>query len=133
VRYFPQLAGRRITHAWGGPIDVSPTHLPVIGTMPDGLVHYAFGYTGNGVGLSHLAGRILAALAFDERTEETRLPLVNPPPVRVPPEPLRFVGGSLVRRAFLRKERAEAEGRHTDPLTKAVTEIPKKIGIHLGR
>ena len=28
--YFPGLAGRRITHAWGGPIDASPTHLPVV-------------------------------------------------------------------------------------------------------
>ena len=28
VRFFPQLAGRRIAHAWGGPIDVSPTHRP---------------------------------------------------------------------------------------------------------
>ncbi len=28
--YFPGLEGRRITHAWGGPIDVSPTHLPLV-------------------------------------------------------------------------------------------------------
>ncbi len=28
LRFFPQLRGRKITHAWGGPIDVSPTHLP---------------------------------------------------------------------------------------------------------
>ena len=27
VRFFPQLEGREITHAWGGPIDVSPTHI----------------------------------------------------------------------------------------------------------
>ena len=32
VRFFPQLRGRRITHAWGGPIDVSPTHLPIFGS-----------------------------------------------------------------------------------------------------
>ena len=30
-------------------------------------VHYAFGFTGNGVGPSHLAGRVLAALASGER------------------------------------------------------------------
>ena len=29
---FPQLAGREVTHAWGGPIDVSPTHLPIFGS-----------------------------------------------------------------------------------------------------
>ena len=57
---FPPLEGRAITHAWGGPIDVSPSHLPQIGSLADGPVHYAFGYTGNGVGPSHLAGRILS-------------------------------------------------------------------------
>jgi len=31
VRFFPQLRGRAVTHAWGGPIDVSPTHLPIFG------------------------------------------------------------------------------------------------------
>ena len=51
-----QLEGRTITHAWGGPIDVSPSHLPQIGTLDGAPVHYAFGFTGNGVGPSHLAG-----------------------------------------------------------------------------
>ena len=47
-RFFPQLVGRQITHAWGGPIDVSPTHLPIFGSR--GSVHHGFGFTGNGVG-----------------------------------------------------------------------------------
>ena len=63
VEMFPALEGRAITHAWGGPIDVSPSHLPQIGTLDGAPVHYAFGFTGNGVGPSHLAGRILAGLA----------------------------------------------------------------------
>ena len=61
-RIFPALAGRRIDHAWGGPIDVSPTHLPAIVTLAGGRAWAAFGYTGNGVGPSHLAGA-LARLA----------------------------------------------------------------------
>ena len=65
-----------ITHAWGGPIDVSPSHLPQIGTLDDGPVHYAFGFTGNGVGPSHLAGRVLAALALGEG--DRTLALVDP-------------------------------------------------------
>ena len=62
----PAVAGRAITHAWGGPIDVSPSHLPQVGTLDGAPVHYAFGFTGNGVGPSHLAGRILAARAAGE-------------------------------------------------------------------
>ncbi len=34
--YFPGIEGRRITHAWGGPIDVSPTHLPVVVPLAGG-------------------------------------------------------------------------------------------------
>ncbi len=133
VRFFPQLGGRRIEHAWGGPIDVSPTHLPVAGSLGRDRVHYALGYTGNGVGPSHLVGRILAALALDRRDPWTRLPLVEQQPIRVPPEPLRYVGGTIVRRALLRKERLEEEGRPPDPLTLGVVGLPKRLGIHIGR
>src|SRR4051794_8569338 len=109
LRFFPRLAGRGVDHAWGGPIDVSPTHLPVVGSLDSGRVHYAFGYTGNGVGPSHLLGRVLASLALDRRDAPTRLAIVDPAPVRVPPEPLRYVGGAIVRRALLRRERLEEE------------------------
>jgi glycine/D-amino acid oxidase-like deaminating enzyme len=133
VRFFPALAGRRIEHAWGGPIDVSPTHQPVIGSLESGRVHYAFGYTGNGVGPSHLAGRVLASLALDRRDDETRLAIVDPPEVRVPPEPLRYVGGRIVRAALVRRERFEEEGRAPGPVTRLVAGLPERIGIHIGR
>jgi glycine/D-amino acid oxidase-like deaminating enzyme len=127
---FPLLAGGAITHAWGGPIDVSPSHLPQIGTVPGAPVHYAFGFTGNGVGPSHLAGRALAALAAGEGSDAA---LVDPAPVSVPAEPLAWAGGMLVRRAFLRKERLEEAGRAVDPLTRAVAAAPRMMGIHVGR
>jgi glycine/D-amino acid oxidase-like deaminating enzyme len=127
---FPALAGRRITHAWGGPIDVSPSHLPQVGTLAGAPVHYAFGFTGNGVGPSHLAGRALAALAAGEQSP---LALVDPAPPRVPPEPLAWLGGTAVRWAFLRKERLEEAGHPVDPLTRAVAAAPRALGIHVGR
>lgn len=130
VETFPQLEGRAITHAWGGPIDVSPSHLPQIGTLPDGPVHYAFGFTGNGVGPCHLAGRALAALAGGEATD---LAFSDPDPVSVPGEPLAYLGGSLVRRGFLRKERLEESGARVDPLTRAVAAAPRVLGIHVAR
>ncbi|HET6548393.1 MAG TPA: FAD-binding oxidoreductase [Solirubrobacter sp.] len=129
VAMFPQLAGRAVTHAWGGPIDVSPSHLPQIGTLEGAPVHYAFGFTGNGVGPSHLAGRILAARASGEPTDLG----IDHVPVRVPPEPFAMLGGSLVRRAFLRKERLEEAGADADPLTRALTAAPRALGIHVAR
>jgi glycine/D-amino acid oxidase-like deaminating enzyme len=132
-RFFPALKGRRIEHAWGGPIDVSPTHLPFAGTVPGRPVHYAVGYTGNGVGPSHLMGRILASLALDRRDEPTGLALVDPPAVKVPPEPFRYVGGIVVRRAMLCKEAALEAGRRPGAISAFVSGIPERIGIHVGR
>jgi glycine/D-amino acid oxidase-like deaminating enzyme len=131
VDMFPPLAGRRVTHAWGGPIDVSPSHLPQIGTLDDGPVHYAFGFTGNGVGPSHLAGRVLSALALGEG--DRTLALVDPAPAVVPPEPLAWLGGMVVRGAILRAERAYANGGRPDPVTRAVTALPRALGIHVSR
>jgi glycine/D-amino acid oxidase-like deaminating enzyme len=134
LRIFPALAERRITHAWGGPIDVSPSHIPQVGTLPGAPVHFAFGYTGNGVGPSHLAGRILASLALDRRDALTRLPVVDSGPgALVPPEPLAWLGGSLVRSALVRREHAEENGDRADPLTRAMCAAPRVFGIHLAR
>jgi glycine/D-amino acid oxidase-like deaminating enzyme len=130
-RIFPGLRGRRITHAWGGPIDVSPSRIPQVGSLPGAPVHFAFGYTGNGVGPSNLVGRALAALALGERVE---LPIVDSDPgAWVPPEPLAWLGGSLVRGAMVRRERIEEEGGRPDPLTRAVCAAPRAVGMHLAR
>jgi glycine/D-amino acid oxidase-like deaminating enzyme len=130
VDYFPALEGRAIAHAWGGPIDVSPSHLPQIGTLDDGPVHYAFGFTGNGVGPSHLAGRVLAGLASGDGDRRLALDAPGPP---VPPEPLAWIGGMVVRSAFLRAERLQAAGRRPDPITRAVCAAPRALGIHVSR
>jgi glycine/D-amino acid oxidase-like deaminating enzyme len=131
-RFFPQLAGARIEHAWGGPIDVSPTHLPVIRSLGESTFA-GFGYTGNGVGPSQMVGRSLASLALDRRDEHTKLAIVDPPPVRVPPEPFRYLGGTAIRRAILRKERLEEEGRRVDAATRFLSGVPERLGIHVGR
>jgi glycine/D-amino acid oxidase-like deaminating enzyme len=131
VRFFPQLRNRAVTHAWGGPIDVSPTHLPIFGSRD--RVHHGYGFTGNGVGPTHLGGEILARLALDRRDELTRLPLVDPPRKLFPPEPLRYLGGAMIRQALVRKDAAEDEGRSPDPLTALVASLPRRLGLRLPR
>ena len=132
ARFFPQLEGAPLAHAWGGPIDVSPTHTPIVGTL-DRRVHFAFGYTGNGVGPSRMVGHALASLALDRSDEHSRLAIVEPEQVRVPPEPFRYIGGILIRKALLRKERAEELGRRPDPLSAALSGIPERVGVQIGR
>lgn len=132
VRFFPGLAGKRIDHAWGGPIDVSPSHTPIVGTL-DQRVHYGFGFTGNGVGPSRMVAHALASLALDRRDEHSRLPIVEPRPLQVPPEPFRYIGGVIIREALLRKERAEELGRAPNPVARMLAGIPERIGVQIGR
>jgi len=131
--YFPGLTGRRITHAWGGPVDVSPTHIPMIVPLSGGSAYAAAGFTGNGVGPSYMVGRTLASLALDRHDEHSRLPFVDPSPRRVPPEPLHWLGGETIRRALTSKENAELSNRRPGPISRLVSELPRLVGFHIGR
>jgi glycine/D-amino acid oxidase-like deaminating enzyme len=131
--YFPALEGRRIEYAWGGPIDVSPTHLPFVRPLRSGAAFAAAGYTGNGVGPSAMVGRVLASLALDRRDEHSRLAIVDSSPQRVPPEPFHWIGGSAIRRGIMTKEKAECEGREPRLVSRALARVPELIGFHIGR
>ena len=129
---FPMFADVRLTDAWGGPIDVSPDHLPRFGSLPGGRVHYAIGFSGNGVAPSHLAGRVLAALVLGSDEPVTRLPMVGPPRRNLPPEPFRIVGARLIRAAIVRRESAELAGRRASWFLRQLTALPRRLGYHLG-
>lgn len=131
-RLLPGLAGARITHSWGGPIDVSADQLPFFKTVPGTRIHYGAGYSGNGVGPSWLGGRILASLALGSDDELTRLPLVRRRIRPLPPEPLRRLGGGLVRASILACERAEEEGKNPPLAARAGRALPRTLGIRIG-
>jgi glycine/D-amino acid oxidase-like deaminating enzyme len=132
VAMFPSFAGVPIEAAWGGPINVSGFTMPFFGTLPPGTVHYGLGYTGNGVGPSHLGGKILAALALHAGDGFTRLAVVTTTPKRFPPEPLRSPGMFVVNRAIRRKDDLEDAGRRVDPVTRLVASMPRRLGYNLG-
>jgi glycine/D-amino acid oxidase-like deaminating enzyme len=131
--YFPGLEGHALTHAWGGPIDASPTHLPLVRPLQGNRAFAAAGYTGNGVGPSHMVGRTLASLALDRRDEHSNLAFVDPSPPRVPPEPFHWLGGEAIRWGIERKEAAELSHRKPDPISSLLARIPQLIGFHIGR
>jgi glycine/D-amino acid oxidase-like deaminating enzyme len=133
LEYFPDLAGRRVTHAWGGPIDASPTHLPAVTSLPRSRAWVAAGYTGNGVGPTNMVGRSLASLALDRSDDPTRLAFVDAKMPRVPPEPFHWIGGEAIRIGIESKERAERAGRKPNPVAAAVAKVPELIGFHIGR
>ncbi|HXN91911.1 MAG TPA: FAD-binding oxidoreductase [Candidatus Sulfotelmatobacter sp.] len=129
---FPSFAEVPIEDAWGGPIDVSPTHLPTFGRIGVGNVYYAMGYTGNGVAPSHLAGQVLADLITGADTDNVRLPMVNARPRTFPPEPFRSMGAAVMRRAMIAKETAEEQGRKPNFLVSELARTPRRLGYLLG-
>ena len=131
-RLFPSFSEVPLEDAWGGPIDVSPTHLPTFGSLDPGNVFYALGYTGNGVAPTHLAGKVIADLVSGADTDATRLPMVNPKPRLFPPEPLRSLGAAVIRRAIIAKDTAEETGRNPNPVMSAIARMPRRMGYLLG-
>jgi hypothetical protein len=85
------------------------------------------------VGPSHLGGRILSGLALGIEDEVTSCPLVEPKVKYFPPEPARSIGGNLIRAALLRSDDAYGRGEKPDPVTAAITKLPKLIGMNLPR
>jgi glycine/D-amino acid oxidase-like deaminating enzyme len=131
-RLLPGLDGVRVERAWGGPIDVSADHLPFFGTVRGTRIHYGLGYSGNGVGPSVVGGQILASLAVGLDDEWTRLPLVTRTVPSLPPEPLKRLGGGLVRAAILACEEAEDAGRRPPRAASAVATLPRLLRMQLG-
>jgi glycine/D-amino acid oxidase-like deaminating enzyme len=131
-RLLPGLDGVRIERAWGGPIDVSADHLPFFRTKPGTRIHYGAGYSGHGVGPAWLGGQILASLALVAEDEWTRLPLATRSVPRVPGEPLRRIGGGLVRWAIMNCEAAEEQGRRPPVVARAAATLPRLLGMELG-
>lgn len=91
VTVFPQLKDARITHSWGGYVDITMNRAPDFGRLePD--VYYLQGFSGHGIALTGLAGKLVAE-AIAGTTERfdvfTRIPHRD------------FPGGALLRRPAL--------------------------------
>ena len=68
LRVFPQLENVKIDYGWAGPIDMTLNSTPHFGRISP-HIYFAHGYSGHGVALTGLAGRIVAEaiLGDDER------------------------------------------------------------------
>jgi glycine/D-amino acid oxidase-like deaminating enzyme len=131
-RLLPGLESARVERAWGGPIDVSADHLPFFGTVPGTSTHYGLGYSGHGVGPSWLGGQVLASLATGRDDEWTALPLATRRVPKLPPEPMKRLGGGLVRAAIIACETAEEDGRRASTIARAAAALPRLLRMQIG-
>lgn len=108
--HFPALAALDFPYAWGGAICATTRLTPFFGRGMGGRVLYGLGFTGHGLGTTHLAGRVLAHLALEQPDEVLDLALVRTAPFPYPPEPVRGWAVSRVTRALRRSDRGEPTG-----------------------
>jgi gamma-glutamylputrescine oxidase len=89
VETFPQLANTKISHAWGGFVDISMNRAPDFGRLPQAPnVYYLQGFSGHGLALTGLAGRLVAeAISGDAGRFDTFARIKHRP----------FPGGRLLR------------------------------------
>ena len=114
----------RLNLRWSGPIDRTYDGLPIVSRL-GGFPHIVFGvgWSGNGVGPSRIGGRILASLVTGIKDRWTTNKFVGRPGRTFPPEPLRYIVGSTVRNAVLRKDVAEIGGQDPGWIDRALASL----------
>lgn len=91
LRAYPDLADVRIDHAWGGTLAITMNRLPCFSRPAPG-VYSASGYSGHGVAMASLAGKLIAeALAGTAERFDLMAGLPQP----------RFPGGTALRLPLL--------------------------------
>ncbi|MET8503492.1 FAD-dependent oxidoreductase [Streptomyces sp. NPDC004787] len=116
IRFFPQLAGVRIAHAWSGVLGVPRDWCATVTLDRSTGLGWAGGYVGSGVATTNLAARTLRDLVQQDSgqsgpTELTALPWVNHRVRKWEPEPLRWLGVQTMYAAFRAADRRETAAR----------------------
>lgn len=101
---FPQLAGLKFSHKWGGPIDTCSRFFSFFTTAYGKKVAMAAGFTGLGVGASRFAGTVMLDLLTGQDTELTQLEMVRKLPLPFPPEPVAWLGIQMTTNAMIKAD-----------------------------
>ena len=85
---YPELANIDIDYAWGGTLAVTMNRMPHFGRLGNGSIYFAQGYSGHGIAMATLAGKLMSdAVAGEAESFDLfgRLPIPG------------FPGGALLR------------------------------------
>ncbi len=93
TRYFPRLADVPIERLWAGVLGITFDRICSMGVGgPARNVYHALGYSGHGLALALLAGRVLADLYQGNHEAWREQPFYQKKLLPIPPEPLRWLG-----------------------------------------
>lgn len=104
--YAPKLDDLPLPHAWTGPIGLTLDRIPTMGVRgAHRNVYYALGFSGHGVTLANLAGKVIRDLYSKDAARWQGLPFYQRRPYFVPGEPFTWVGYNLFTRLTGRSPR----------------------------
>ncbi|MFW2012501.1 NAD(P)/FAD-dependent oxidoreductase [Acinetobacter bereziniae] len=116
--FYPQLADVPVVSSWTGPLDRAMKGLPNFGHLGGHKnIIFGIGFSGNGVGTTVFASRIIKSLVEEANDQWAHCGLVEQKMKLLPPEPFRYIGAHWVRDALVRKESLEDLDRDADFLT----------------
>jgi glycine/D-amino acid oxidase-like deaminating enzyme len=96
---FPMLEGLRVTHRWCGHVGLTLDRTPTVGVAGASKnIYYGLGYSGHGVPVAFLAGKLIRDLYAGDPIDPAYDFLINRKPPAAPPEPIRSLGFALYKR-----------------------------------
>ncbi|AXC49230.1 FAD-dependent oxidoreductase [Paracoccus suum] len=124
-RVYPTLRGARVEYDWTGPIDCTPEHLPVFGHLEKQPgIFFGVGFNGTGIAQTPVAGRILASLVLGRDDAWSHSGLVGlSRRSTLPPEPIRYLGARIVRRAIRARNDREIRNESAGPLVRWLSSL----------
>jgi len=99
IEKFPMLEDLAITHRWCGHVGLTLDRTPTVGAMgPSKNIYYGIGYSGHGVPVAFLAGKLISDLYAGNSIDPAYDFFLNHRSPAVPPEPIRWAGFALYKR-----------------------------------
>jgi len=96
LQFLPELGDVKLGRRWSGPLDLTLVRHCAIGVMGrDNNIFYGVGYSGHGITLANLAGRVIADLHAGDHDRWKDVAFYQRRPSGIPPEPLRWLGYHL--------------------------------------
>ena len=106
LAYHPRAADVPIAHRWTGTLGITMSRVCAMGVQgAHRNVYYGVGFSGHGITLSNLAGRVLCDIYSDSDERWRGMPFYQPRTHWIPPDPFRWVGYQAFTRATGRSPR----------------------------